>query len=126
MALVQRNLAALQKAEQAMRNPYKRQQVPEERQKLKSAILLNLKNFELARVDGMFFDVLCAIPSSYQSTSHSPSRGLASLKPSTIRKTILPHRKLHEMNQLKRFQIVEKEQQHWIWRAFALRVFVHA
>merc|ERR1712182_187688 len=27
MALVQRNLAALQKAEQAMRNPYKRQQV---------------------------------------------------------------------------------------------------
>ena len=31
MALVQRNLAALQKAEQAMRNPYKRQQVPGER-----------------------------------------------------------------------------------------------
>ena len=30
MALVQRNLAALQKAEQAMRNPYKRQQVPGE------------------------------------------------------------------------------------------------
>ena len=27
MALVQRNLAALQKAEQSMRNPYKRQQV---------------------------------------------------------------------------------------------------
>ena len=30
MVLVQRNLAALQKAEQAMRNPYKRQQVPGE------------------------------------------------------------------------------------------------
>ena len=28
MALVQRNLAALQNAEQAMRNPHKRQQVP--------------------------------------------------------------------------------------------------
>ena len=28
MALVQRNLAALQKAEQSMRNPHKRQQVP--------------------------------------------------------------------------------------------------
>ena len=31
MALVQRNLAALQKAEQSMRNPHKRQQVPGER-----------------------------------------------------------------------------------------------
>ena len=31
MALVQRNLAALQKAEQSMRNPYKRQQVPGKR-----------------------------------------------------------------------------------------------
>ena len=28
MALVQRNLAALQNAEQSMRNPHKRQQVP--------------------------------------------------------------------------------------------------
>ena len=34
MALVQRNLAALQKAEQAMRNPYKRQQVPGERDRM--------------------------------------------------------------------------------------------
>ena len=34
MALVQRNLAALQKAEQAMRNPYKRQQVTGERSML--------------------------------------------------------------------------------------------
>ena len=31
MALVQRNLAALQNAEQSMRNPHKRQQVPGER-----------------------------------------------------------------------------------------------
>ena len=34
MALVQRNLAALQKAEQAMRNPYKRQQVRGGRERL--------------------------------------------------------------------------------------------
>lgn len=34
MALVQRNLAALQKAELAMRNPYKRQQVTGERSML--------------------------------------------------------------------------------------------
>ena len=35
MALVQRNLAALQKAEQSMRNPYKRQQVPGKRPKFR-------------------------------------------------------------------------------------------
>ena len=35
MALVQRNLVALQKAEQSMRNPYKRQQVPGKRPKFR-------------------------------------------------------------------------------------------
>ena len=35
MALVHRNLAALQKAEQSMRNPYKRQQVPGKRPKFR-------------------------------------------------------------------------------------------
>ena len=39
MALVQRNLAALQKAEQAMRNPYKRQQVPGERSMLERRLV---------------------------------------------------------------------------------------
>ena len=39
MALVQRNLAALQKAEQAMRNPYKRQQVPGEGSMLEGRVV---------------------------------------------------------------------------------------
>ena len=48
MALVQRNLAALQKAEQSMRNPHKRQQVPGERKKFR-----RLLNGELRMVSSV-------------------------------------------------------------------------
>ena len=76
MALVQRNLAALQKAEQSMRNPYKRQQVPGKRPK-----------FRGTPRSGVKWSDLCASPAVWLSTSHAPRRLRDSVKPWTISKT---------------------------------------
>ena len=76
MAMVHRNLAALQKAEQSMRNPHKRQQVPGERKKFRRLLNGELRMVSSVRTSKVWSEQVAR-----------PDRGLAMLHLSKISKS---------------------------------------